>query len=204
MNMINYLFIALLFLFLSGCTNTDDDKESNEPSIMFPNYLIINAPSKDPDMPWYVSDFFKRVEQWELETTDYNDHKMGMYELTQHPDQDPANSGQDWDILAVGDATRPDVILTITNQLTGETMFQSPEVGDIAPTAVPQWVAPYDFQLFNHNYEWTLFDNDVSGSELMASGVFNAIELAADGKIVTGDTNAINGVTTLTLYYDLK
>jgi len=60
--MINYLFIAFSFIFLSGCTNTDDDKENNEPSIMFPNYLIINAPSKNPNMPWYVSDFFKKVE----------------------------------------------------------------------------------------------------------------------------------------------
>ncbi len=87
MNMINYLFIALLFLFLSGCTNTDDDKENNEPSIMFPNYLIINAPSKNPNMPWYVSDFFKKVEQWELETTDYSDLEHGMFELTQYPNQ---------------------------------------------------------------------------------------------------------------------
>ena len=66
--MINYLFIALLFLVLSGCTNSDDDKENNEPSIMVPNYLVINAPSKSPDMPWHVSDFFKKAEQWELET----------------------------------------------------------------------------------------------------------------------------------------
>ncbi len=88
MNMINYLFIALLFLFLSGCTNTDDDKENNEPSIMFPNYLIINAPSKNPNMPWYVSDFFKKVEQWELETTDLSDTEHGMYELTQYPNQE--------------------------------------------------------------------------------------------------------------------
>ena len=88
MNMINYLVIALLFLFLSGCTNTDDDKENNEPSIMFPNYLIINAPSKNPNMPWYVSDFFKKVEQWELETTDYSDLEHGMYELTQYPNQE--------------------------------------------------------------------------------------------------------------------
>ena len=87
MNMINYLFIALLFLFLTGCTNTDDDKENNEPSIMFPNYLIINAPSKNPKMPWYVSDFFKKVEQWELETTDLGDLEHGMYELSQYPNQ---------------------------------------------------------------------------------------------------------------------
>ena len=93
--MINYLFIALLFLVLSGCTNSDDDKENNEPSIMVPNYLVINAPSKSPDMPWHVSDFFKKAEQWELETTDYSDHKMGMYELTQYPNQEATQAHKD-------------------------------------------------------------------------------------------------------------
>lgn len=87
--------MAHLFLFLSGCTNTDDGKESNEPSIMFPNYLIINAPSKDPDMPWYVSDFFKRVQQWDLETTDYGDLEPGMYELTQYPNQEATQIQKD-------------------------------------------------------------------------------------------------------------
>jgi len=95
MKMINYLFIALLLLFLSGCTNTDDDKENNEPSIMIPNYLVINAPSIDPDMPWYVSDFFRKVEQWEPETTDYYDHKMGMYELSQYPNQEATQAHKD-------------------------------------------------------------------------------------------------------------
>lgn len=88
MNIVNYLFIAHLFLFLSGCTNTDDDKESNETSIMFPNYLGINAPARDPDMPWYVSDIFKRVEKWELETTNYSDLEPGMYEITRYPNQE--------------------------------------------------------------------------------------------------------------------
>ena len=88
MNMINYLFIALLFLFLSGCTNTVDDKESNEPSNKIPNYKIINAPSKNPFMPWYVSDFFKKGQQWELETTDLSDIEHGMYELTHYPNQE--------------------------------------------------------------------------------------------------------------------
>ncbi len=93
--MINYLFIALLFLFLSACTSTDDDKENNKPSVEFPNYLIINAPSKDPNMPWYISDFFKRVQQWELETTDLSDLKHGMYELTQYPNQEPTQVHKD-------------------------------------------------------------------------------------------------------------
>ena len=93
MKMINHLLIALLFLFLSGCTNTDDDKESNRPSVEFPNYLIINA--QNPDMPWYVSDFFKKVEQWELETTDLSDLEHGMYELTQYPNQEATQAHKD-------------------------------------------------------------------------------------------------------------
>ena len=88
----SYSFIALLLLYLSGCTSTDDDKESNESTVMFPNYLAINAPSRDSNRQWYVSDFFRRVEQWEPETTDYSDLKMGMYELTQYPNQEATQS----------------------------------------------------------------------------------------------------------------
>lgn len=96
MNMINCLSIALLFLFISGCTNTDDNKKSNEQIVMFPNYLIINAPSKDPNMQWYVSDFANRVEQWELETSiDLNDLELGMYELTQYPKQEATQANKD-------------------------------------------------------------------------------------------------------------
>ena len=62
---------------------------------------------------------------------------IDLYELTNHPDQDPANSGQDWDLIAVGNATRPDVLLTITNQLTGEVLFEGPETGDIDPSSTP-------------------------------------------------------------------
>jgi len=62
---------------------------------MIPNYLVINAPSADPDKPWYVSDFFRRAEQWELETTDYDDLKMGMYELTQYPNKEPTQAQKD-------------------------------------------------------------------------------------------------------------
>jgi len=95
MNTSHYLYIALLFLFLSGWTRADDAKESNEQSVMSQNYSIINAPSKDADMPWYVSDFFRKVEQWELETTDYNDLKLGMYELTQFPNQEATQAQKD-------------------------------------------------------------------------------------------------------------
>ena len=95
MKKINCLFVALLFLFLSGCTNSEEDKEIVGPSIMIPNYLVINAPSSNPDTQWYVSDFHKTVEQWELETTDYSDHKMGMYELSQYPSQEPTQAHTD-------------------------------------------------------------------------------------------------------------
>lgn len=104
MDMINYLFMAVIVFLLSGCTKTDNaNEEGNEASteasseaiVMFPNYLGINAPSSDPDKPWYVSDFFRRVELWEIETTDYNDFELGMYELTQYPNQEPTQAHED-------------------------------------------------------------------------------------------------------------
>ena len=89
----NILFVAILILLLSGCTNTEEEKESNDAPVMFPNYLVINAPSKDPDKPWYISDFFRRVEQWELEADiDLNELQLGMYELTQYPNQEPTQA----------------------------------------------------------------------------------------------------------------
>lgn len=91
-----YLFIALVILFLSACTRIDDNEEEvSESTVMFPNYSIINAPSKDPGKPWYVSDFFRKVERWEPETTDYSDFKMGMYELTQYPNQEATQAQKD-------------------------------------------------------------------------------------------------------------
>lgn len=94
--MTNYLITALLVLFLSGCTNADDEKEINEQPVMFPNYLVINAPSKDPNRPWYVSDYFRRVEQWEPEVTiNLNDLELGMYELTQYPNQEATQAHKD-------------------------------------------------------------------------------------------------------------
>ena len=79
MYMIKPLFLAIVCLCLSGGTGGDDDNESNETAVMFPNYLIINSPSKDPDKPWYISDYLRRAEQWELETTiDLNDLPPGF------------------------------------------------------------------------------------------------------------------------------
>lgn len=131
---------------------------------------------------------------------------IDLYELTNHPDQDPANSGVDWDFNVLGEPyTRPDVLLTITNQLTGEVLFQSPEFDDIAPASTPSWSAPYQQQLFNHNYEWTLYDaDDLDGDDLMASGVFNPIESANNGTIQFGDVNALQDSTVITMFYTLK
>ena len=137
------------------------------------------------------------------ESADYEDGTcqyayIDSYELTSHP---AANNGQNWDVFAVGNFTRPDVVLTVTNQLTGEVLFQSPETADIAPSLSPSWSAPYQVQLFNHNYEWTLYDMDVGGSDFMAYGVFNPIELANNGTIISTSENE---TTTVTLYYTLK
>ena len=130
---------------------------------------------------------------------------VNLYELTSHPAQDPdavfLNFEQYWDFLLVPFA-RPDVVLTIKNQLTGDILFEGPETLDIAPNSSPSWSAPYEMQLFNQNYEWTLYDNDLLGaSQLMASGVFNPIELANNGTIISSSENE---TATVTLYYTLK
>lgn len=89
---------ALAILCLAGCTGADDGDGDgdvrSDPVVMFPNYLIINAP--DPGKPWYISDFFRRVEQWEPEATiDLNELQLGMYELTQYPNQEPTQAHRD-------------------------------------------------------------------------------------------------------------
>lgn len=95
---------VLIGLSLLGCSGREDvsvdtspgaSGESAQPAMMIPNYLSINAPSTDPDKPWYVSDFFRRVEQWEPETTDYDKFELGMYELTQYPNQEPTQAQRD-------------------------------------------------------------------------------------------------------------
>lgn len=92
-------FFTLLTLAVSGCAKSEDEtgdnKEVSGPTMMVPNYLAINAQPKDPDKQWYVSDYFKRAEQWEPEATDYSDLKMGMYELTQYPNQEPTQAHVD-------------------------------------------------------------------------------------------------------------
>ena len=81
------LFVAPLFLVLSAWAEPVDDKESNGASYKIPDYKIINAQSKNSSMQWYVSDYFKKVEQWELESTDISTLQHGMYELTQYPNK---------------------------------------------------------------------------------------------------------------------
>jgi hypothetical protein len=99
MNIRNIVLISLLLLSFSGCAKTDDADEANSegsaPRAMFPNYLVINAPSRDPGKQWYMSDFFRRLEQWEPETTNYDDLELGMYELTQYPNQEPTQADKD-------------------------------------------------------------------------------------------------------------
>jgi hypothetical protein len=101
MKMTKYLLAFPLFLILSGCAETNDDADTNddkgsyEPTVTFPNYLIINAPSRDPNMQWYLSDFFRKVKRWDPETTNYSDFEGGMYELTQYPDQEPTQADKD-------------------------------------------------------------------------------------------------------------
>jgi len=89
MNIAYSLFLGLMVTALFGCTNEENEETTNNRLEMIPNYLAINAPPDNSELPWYVSDFFKRVPQWDRETTDYDSLKMGMYELTQYPNRQP-------------------------------------------------------------------------------------------------------------------
>ncbi len=73
----------------AGCDSAPDG-----PVGVYPNYLVINAPSGDPDDQWYVSDFFTRDRLWEPEHTNYNSLRMSMYELSQYPNQPPTEAQQ--------------------------------------------------------------------------------------------------------------
>ncbi|MGI9205448.1 MAG: hypothetical protein ACR2Q3_15645 [Woeseiaceae bacterium] len=96
MNMIKTIFLALSSFMLTGCTNAGDDKKNSDPANSFPNYRLINAPSSDPDMPWYISSFFEREKQWKFEASvSLNTLKLGMYELTQYPYQGPTQAQED-------------------------------------------------------------------------------------------------------------
>jgi hypothetical protein len=91
-NMINYLVVTLLFFMLSGCGNPDDENESHRTSAL-PDYSVINAPSDDPNMPWYVSEYFAPETRWRLEKNiNLNRLEFGMYELTQYPYEQPSRA----------------------------------------------------------------------------------------------------------------
>jgi hypothetical protein len=92
-NMISHLFVALLFFTLSGCVNNDDENGSNQTSATFPDYSIINAPSENPNMPWYVNEYFASDQRLRLERNiNLNSLKLGMYELTQYPYEQPSRA----------------------------------------------------------------------------------------------------------------
>lgn len=123
---------------------------------------------------------------------------VNAYEITQHPEKDP--SGSNWDVIAIGEATKADLKLTVGIQQTGETIFESSEKDDQTYNEAATWVSPYDLQLLNQTYNWTLNDNDVSGEELIAKGTFNPIQLASGGEVVINHSNG----TVLKLHYTLK
>lgn len=127
---------------------------------------------------------------------------VNMYEITSHPEQDPANSGTDWDLIT---NTEADLLLTIKTQIGQEVIFQSYEKSNHTYNVPAQWTAPIDIMLVNQNYEWELFDaDDLDADDFIAGGTFNPIKLAGDGIILHSDTNNLNKLTELKLYYTLK
>jgi hypothetical protein len=140
---------------------------------------------------------------------------VDMYEITKHPYQDPANSGQDWDLIV---NTEADIILTVKYPLdstynviaTGDTiwggdiLFESSEKTNQTYNTAAKWTSPVNMMMLNEEYAWELYDADVDADDYIASGKFNPIDLASENTIITGDTNGLNEVTQLKLYYTLK
>ena len=93
MRIIKCLLVTLSAVIFSGCSDTNDDTENHDPTLSFPDYRMINAPSTDPDMPWYMNSYFEKDERWRFEaSTNLNSLKLGMYELTQYPYQEPTQA----------------------------------------------------------------------------------------------------------------
>lgn len=125
------------------------------------------------------------------------------YEITKHPEQDPANSGTDWDLIT---NTEADLLLTVKTQIDQKIIFQSVEMLNHTYNVPAKWTAPVDIQLFNQNYTWELYDaDDLDADDFIASGVFNPLDqIIKSDSVYSTDTNSLNKVTFFKLYFDVK
>ena len=67
------------------------------------------------------------------------------------------------------------------------------------------WTAPVNIKLLNTIYSWELVDYDsTSGNDVVATGEFNPMDVAADGKVIVIGKNSCNEETQLVLYYTVQ
>lgn len=150
----------------------------------------------DSDSPFYNKD------------ADFEDEScvyayLDVYEITYYASQKPG--GGDWD----GGLTLPayrdaDLMFSFKEKDASTWIFESSVFEDVPSNQVTTWTSPTSFKLLNRDYEWILVDDDVSGSETIASGTFNPIELADNGEIVVLDNVSVSGnPTQLILHYSV-
>jgi hypothetical protein len=124
---------------------------------------------------------------------------VNQYEITYHPSKD---CGSDWDLLVNTDA---DLILKIKVKTETTWFFESPELSNQAHNVPAVWTAPVNIKLLNTIYSWELIDYDsTSGNDVVATGEFNPMDVAADGKVIVIGKNSCNEETQLVLYYTVQ
>jgi hypothetical protein len=124
---------------------------------------------------------------------------VNQYEITYHPSKD---CGSDWDLLVNTDA---DLILRIKVKTEATWFFESPELSNQPHNVPAVWTAPVNIKLLNTIYSWELVDYDsTSGDDLVASGEFNPMDIAEDGKVIVIGKNSCNEETQLVLYYTVQ
>ena len=84
-------------------------------------------------------------------------------------------------------------------------LFYSPILDDQSPNSAAYWTAPVEFKLLNMDYQWELYDHDVTNSnEFIDSGSFNPVEIASNFKITVYGKNPPVNRTQLVLHYQLS
>jgi len=84
-------------------------------------------------------------------------------------------------------------------------LFSSPILDNHSPNSAAYWTTPVEFKLLNTDYQWELYDHDVTNSnEFIDSGSFNPVEIASNFKIMVYGKNPPANRTQLVLHYQLS
>lgn len=179
------LLIALLATSVNSCKK----KESELRSTKIGGCLDPNSLSYNP-----ASDFDDESCKYAF---------VNQYEITYHPLKD---CGSDWDgFPTLGNAKKADLIFKI--RVKGESVwfYESPELTDQTHNVPAVWTAPVNIKLENKIYEWILEDYDsLNSNDLVATGEFNPMDVAADGKVIVIGKNSCNEETQLILHYTVQ